>query len=100
MPTVDENESQSGAPVSRDRGRVAHYGDHHRLQPGGSDRAPEGGQGVEAAVLTHQPGVEVLLAGLLLFRAAVMVHAEQDRAPLTGRSPQVDGGAPAVGAHL
>jgi hypothetical protein len=98
---VDEQQAQRGAPVPGHGGGVADDRDDDVLQPGVRQGAPQERQGVHpAGARVDHLGVVVLPPGLVLLRAAVVVHGEQHGAGRPGRGAEVDRRLAAVRADL
>ena len=101
VPAVDEQQRQRRTPPSAHGLRAADDGDDLLLEPGGADRAAEGGQGVHHAELVVDEGVVVVLpAGLVLLGAAVVVDGEHGPADLARGRAEPDRRLAAVGADL
>src|SRR6185312_10344310 len=88
------------APPARDGRRAADDRRDDVLQPGGGQRAPQLGQGVEDAAVVGQRRVVVLPADLVLLGAAVVVHGDDVAAGDARGVPEVDGRLAAVAADL
>src|SRR5699024_10874597 len=85
----------------RDICRGADDGDDVFLEVGVGDGASKGAEGVEFAhVRVHQVGVVILPAGLMFFRAPVVVDRHDSPARFAGRAGQEQGGLTAVTSDL
>ncbi len=101
MATVYKDEAQGSLPETGGDGRPAHQRQYHVFEARPFDCAAEECERVyRPAMWRPEFGIKVGLAGLLLFRAPVVIYGEKNRTVFPARGTEVEGRFPAITADF